>query len=46
MKKNDVRVCFMFKKIADISNSSIVKNADALLSKKPSEMEIEWTEKS
>ena len=36
----------MFKKNADISNSSFVKNTDALLSKKSSEMEIEWTEKS
>lgn len=30
------------KKTADISYSSLVKNADGLLSKKPAEMEVEW----
>ena len=32
----------MLRKIADISNSCIVKNVDGLLSKKPTEMEVEW----
>ena len=36
----------MLKKIVDISNSSIVKNADGLLSKRPPEMEMEWIGKS
>ena len=35
----------MLKKIADISNSSIVKNADGLLSNKPTDMNIEWIRK-
>ena len=36
----------MLRKIVDISNSSIVKNADSLLSRKPTEMEVEWVGKS
>lgn len=36
----------MFKKITDISNSSLVKNDDGLLSKKPAEMAVEWIGKS
>ena len=32
----------MLKKAADISNSNIVKNADAVLSKNSSEMEVKW----
>ena len=36
----------MLKKIVDISNFSIVKNADGLLSKRPTEMEMEWIGKS
>ena len=36
----------MLKKIVDISNSSVVKNADGLLSKRPTEMEMEWIGKS
>ena len=36
----------MIRKIADISNSFPVKNADGLLSKKPAEMEVEWIDKS
>ena len=36
----------MLRKIADISNSSPVKNADGLLLKKPVEMEVEWIDKS
>lgn len=35
----------MLRKIADISNSCIVKNFDGLLSKKATEMEVEWIEK-
>ena len=36
----------MFKKIADISNSFLVKNADGLPSKKLAKMEVEWIGKS
>lgn len=36
----------MLKNIADISNSSIVKNPDGLLSKKSIEMKVEWIGKS
>ena len=36
----------MLKRIADISNSSIVKNADGLLSKKPANMNVEWVGKT
>ena len=36
----------MLKKIADFSNSSIVKNTGRLLFKKSSEMELEWIGKS
>ena len=32
----------MLKKSVDISNSSLVKNADGLLSKKPAKMEAVW----
>lgn len=35
----------MLKKIADISNSSIVKNANRLLSNKPTDMNVEWIRK-
>lgn len=35
----------MLKKIADISNSSIVMNADGLLSNKPTDMNVEWIRK-
>ena len=36
----------LLKKIAGISNSSLVKNADGLLYKKPAKMEVEWIGKS
>ena len=36
----------MLKKIVDVSNSSILKNFDGLLSKRPAEMEVEWIGKS
>ena len=36
----------MLKKIADFSNSNIVKNTCGLLFKKSSEMEVEWIGKS
>lgn len=36
----------MLKKMADISNSSLNKNADGLLSRKLAEMKVEWIGKS
>lgn len=36
----------MLKKMADISNSSLNKNADGLLSRKLAEMKVEWIDKS
>ena len=36
----------MLKKKADISNSSLNKNADGLLSRKLAEMKVEWIDKS
>ena len=36
----------LLKKIAGISNSSLVKNVDGLLYKKPAKMEVEWIGKS
>ena len=36
----------MLKKITDILNSSLSKNADGLLSRKLAEMEVEWIGKS
>ena len=36
----------VLRKITDISNSSLVKNADGLLSKKPAKMGVEWIGKS
>ena len=41
-KKKTNAVLKMLRKIADISNSCIVKNFDGLLSKKTTEMEVEW----
>ena len=36
----------VFKKITGISNSSIVKNADGLLSSKSADIDVEWVSKT